>query len=129
MCLQPKIKHLGHVIDSNGFRLSLRNSRAIFKVPTPTDVISLESKICSAQYYMQFIKGFSTIIGPKTELRKTKRKVWVDIKATSNVQNIIEWDYKWITPRGLQRPVTTGAINKRPAYGLGAMLFYVVDNI
>ena len=65
-----EIKHLGHVVDKNGVRVNPDKAAAICAAPPPKDKQALESWICTAQYYADFIPGFAMLAAPLNELRR-----------------------------------------------------------
>ena len=126
---QLEVEHLGHVIDEHGVRPSPKNSRALLEGPTPTDLKSLESWLCTAQYYQQFIWGFSTISGPLNELRKagaifhwktSQQEAFTSLKnALASEPILVHYDDN--------QPLAMSADASQ--YGLGAVLFHVVNGV
>lgn len=124
---QKAVEHLGHVIDASGVRPSPRITEVILKAPPQTDIKSLESWLCTAQYYAQFIGGFSTITGPLNDIRKSgvefkwtayRQAAFVKlIQALANDLLLVHYNDK------LPVALATDASQ----YGVGAVLFHVVD--
>ena len=124
---ESEVEHLGHVIDANGVQPSPHNARVILEAPSPIDLKSLESWLCSAQYYMQFVEGFSTIAGHLNELRKQNAKfVWTAKQqlafevlkaAMTNCPMLVHYDD--------QLPIAL-ATDVSP-YGVGAVLFHAIE--
>src|SRR5207253_7377323 len=68
--MKPEIEHLGHVLNESGVLPGKKKAEAIVNAPAPADLQALESWLCTAQYYADFIPHFSSIAGPLNELRR-----------------------------------------------------------
>jgi hypothetical protein len=76
---QSKIHYLGHVISGEGIVVDLAKVKAIMEWPVPTNVLEVRSFMGLAGYYQRFVKGFSNIANPITELQKKNKKfVWTE---------------------------------------------------
>jgi hypothetical protein len=76
---KDSVEFLGHVIDRDGVHMMESKVKAIREWPTPTSVDDIRSFLGLAGYYRKFIKGFSSIAAPLTELlKKGTRFVWHD---------------------------------------------------
>uniref|UniRef100_A0A6I8RAB1 Gypsy retrotransposon integrase-like protein 1 n=1 Tax=Xenopus tropicalis TaxID=8364 RepID=A0A6I8RAB1_XENTR len=60
----PKISFLGYIISSRGFEMDPAKVSAIQKWPLPQSTKAIQRFIGFANYYRQFIKGFSSRIAP-----------------------------------------------------------------
>lgn len=82
--LKPELEYLGHIVTSEGIKPNPKKLEAVqnFKIPkTPTDV---KSFLGLAGYYRKFIRNFSKIAKPLTELtRKTVPFHWNEQTQTS----------------------------------------------
>jgi hypothetical protein len=59
--------------------LSLEKVEDIMECPAPTSVPEAHSFMGLARYYRWFVKGFSKIVNPSTELQKTNKKFfWIE---------------------------------------------------
>jgi hypothetical protein len=67
---QKKIHYLGHVISEEGVVLDSNKIRSIMEWPTPKNVLDIISFMGLAGYYRRFIKGFSKIGCPITNLQR-----------------------------------------------------------
>ena len=67
---EPEIEHLGHVVNGSGVAVNPEKAAAIRAAPAPKDKQALQSWICTAQYYADFIPRFATIAAPLNELRR-----------------------------------------------------------
>jgi hypothetical protein len=59
---------LGHVISERGIEVDKAKVEAVEKLPPPTDIKSLRSFLGHAGFYKRFIKDFSKITKPLTNL-------------------------------------------------------------
>jgi hypothetical protein len=76
---QSRIHYLGHVISGERITVDLANIEAIIEWPAPTNVIEVCIFMGLVGYYQQFVKGFSKIANPITELQKKNKKfVWTE---------------------------------------------------
>lgn len=64
------VEFLGHRVDREGMHMMEDKVRAIRDWPTPTSVEDIRSFLGMVGYYRKFIKGFSHIAAPLTELLK-----------------------------------------------------------
>lgn len=76
---QPEVKFLGHIVSSEGISTDPEKIDKVKNWPTPKDSDELRSFLAFAGYYRRFIKNFSRIIRPLSELlipttQKTKQK-------------------------------------------------------
>ena len=67
---EAEIEHLGHVVNGSGVAVNPEKTEAIRAAPPPKDKSALESWVCTAQYYADFIPRFATIAAPLNELRR-----------------------------------------------------------
>ena len=74
---QAEIKFLGHMISKSLIRMDGAKVAAIRDWPAPTKVTELRSFLGLANYYRRFIKGYSKIACPLTDLlKKEKKREW-----------------------------------------------------
>ena len=59
---------LGHVISERGIEVDKAKIETVEKLPPPTDIKSLRSFLGHAGFYRRFIKDFSKITKPLTQL-------------------------------------------------------------
>ena len=82
--LKPELEYLGHVITHEGIKPNPKKISAVkdFKIPkTPTDV---KSFLGLAGYYRKFIKNFSKLAKPLTDLTKKDNPFrWTETQQTS----------------------------------------------
>ena len=57
-------------MNEHGVRLNPKKAKAIRAAPAPKDKQALESWLCIAQYYADYIPGFASLAGPLNELRR-----------------------------------------------------------
>lgn len=67
---QPGIPYLGHIVDRQGIRPGDLKTKAIDEFPTLTNVTGVRAFLGLAGYYRKFVKGFSRIAHPLTQLTK-----------------------------------------------------------
>jgi hypothetical protein len=72
-----KIALLGHILTAEGIEVDPSKVEVVSKWKQPTSVSEIRSFLGMAGYYCRFIKGFSSIAKPMTELLKKDNKfVW-----------------------------------------------------
>ena len=71
---KTEVEFLGHMVGRNGVRMMDDKVRAVNDWPTPTSVSHIRSFLGTAGYYRRFIKDFSTIALPLSELTKDNVK-------------------------------------------------------
>ena len=71
-----KMLYLGHVIGEQGVQVHQEKIQAIFDWPTPRNVTELRSFLGLCTYYKRFIKGFSQLTAPFTDLTKKGAFSW-----------------------------------------------------
>ena len=79
-----KVDYLGFEVSKDGIHASLEKVKAVLDWPRPQSVHGIRSFLGLASYYRTFIKGFSQLAKPLTEL--TRDKViwrWGDAEANS----------------------------------------------
>src|ERR1700721_1888251 len=70
-----EIEFLGHIISTNGISMDTRKIKAIVDWPVPQNRHDVMSFLGLANYYRKFIKDFSAIVTPISNLL-TKKGIW-----------------------------------------------------
>lgn len=90
---RPSLKYLGYLVDKNGLRTDPDKVAAMLNLPRPENVTELKRFIGTVGWYRRFLKDFSTMTAPLTQLLKKKKKlqklVWTE-EAEKSFQNIKE---------------------------------------
>lgn len=67
---QPEVKYVGHMVSAEGIAADPAKIEAVAKWKQPYDLKSLRSFLGFCGYYRRFIKGYSSIVRPLTDLTK-----------------------------------------------------------
>ena len=67
-----RVEFLGHVISDEGISVGPKKVKAVAEWPTPKDKTEVRSFLGLANYYRRFVKEFSKIAAPMTNLLKGK---------------------------------------------------------
>ncbi len=67
---QPKVNYVGHVVSAAGVSPDPEKVKAVINWKMPTDLKSLRSFLGFCGFYRRFIKNYSAIVRPLTELTK-----------------------------------------------------------
>jgi hypothetical protein len=73
-----ELLYLGHIISAQGVQVHQENIRAILDWPTPRNVTELRSFFGLCNYYMRFVRGFSQLGAPLTDLTKHGAFIWTE---------------------------------------------------
>lgn len=103
---------LGHVITSSGIKPDPKKVQAVQDWPVPRDVTELRSFLGLAGYYRRFIKDFSKIALPLTDLLSTKLQ-WTSTTWTSAQDQAFET---------LKTSLTTAPVVSAPDFSLPFLL-------
>ena len=69
---------LGYVVSAQGIHVDEEKVKAIQEWPTPTSIQQVRSFHGLASFYRRFVKDFSSIVSPMTEVIKGKTFEWND---------------------------------------------------
>ena len=67
---QPQLKFLGHIISAAGIAVDPEKVKAIIDWPLPTMLKQLQAFLGLANYFRRFIRGYSTLAAPLTNLTR-----------------------------------------------------------
>ncbi|ROL42288.1 Transposon Tf2-6 polyprotein [Anabarilius grahami] len=71
---QPSVHFLGYIIDHSGIRMDEGKVEAIKSWPTPSTIKELQRFLGFANFYRRFIKNYSSIVHPLTNLLRNQPK-------------------------------------------------------
>ena len=81
---KPEVEFLGHHVGRDGLRMMDDKIQAVRDWPTPTKVAHVRSFLGTAGYYRKFIKDFSKLASPLSELTHNDVSfTWGDTQATA----------------------------------------------
>jgi len=89
---RTRVEFLGHVLTSDGLTVVHNKIQAIKDWPRPTKLTELRSFLGLAGYYRRFIRDYSRVALPLTQLtRKDQHFVWLEThqKAFTNLKNAL----------------------------------------
>ena len=70
--------YLGHIIGADGVKVHEEKIQAIWDWLVPRDVTVLRGFLGICTYYRKFVKGFSQLAAPLTDLSKKGAFTWTD---------------------------------------------------
>ena len=74
---KQKVRYLGHIVSKHGIEPIPDKCKAVQDFPVPNTVKKVRSFLGLAGYYRRFVKNFSRIAAPMTELtKKDQRFIW-----------------------------------------------------
>lgn len=65
---RPELRYLGYVIDCNGLHVDPEKVSALINIPIPRSVSEVRRIIGLASWYRRFVRNFSTLISPLSNL-------------------------------------------------------------
>jgi len=72
--MRTEVEFLGHIVGRDGVRMMEDKVKAVEEWPTPTSVTHVRAFLGTAGYYRKFIKDFSAIAAPLSNLTKESQK-------------------------------------------------------
>ena len=84
--LKDKVDYLGFEVSSEGVHASPEKVKAVVEWPRPQTVHDVRSFLGLASYYRKFIRGFSQIARPLTDVTKANGWKWQDEQEQSFIQ-------------------------------------------
>ena len=86
--LQPEVKFLGHVVSGDGVRPNPDNLMKVKQWSSPQTVTQVRQFLGLASYYRKFIRNFSEIAAPLTNLTKKSESFYWSPECEQAFQNI-----------------------------------------
>ena len=76
---KPEVEFNGHVISASGIRPLQSNVDGILRIPTPTNQKELIRFLCTAAYYLKFVKAYADLCEPLRQLTRSGALwIWTD---------------------------------------------------
>lgn len=72
--LRPELEYLGHVITADGVKPNPKKIKAVLDFPKHRSATNIKSFLGLSGHYRKFIKDYSTIAKPLTELTKINQE-------------------------------------------------------
>jgi len=73
---QPEVEFLGYVIGREGIKMSEEKVKGVLEWKSPASLVETQAFLGFANFYQRFIKDYSRIARPITELTKATTKDW-----------------------------------------------------
>jgi len=73
---QPEVEFLGYVIGREGIKMSEEKVKGVLEWKSPASLTETQAFLGFANFYRRFIKDYSRVAHPITELRKATTKDW-----------------------------------------------------
>ena len=70
---QREVEFLGHIVGRSGVKPSPMNIAKILQFPAPTNVTGVRQVLGMGSYYRRFIRDYSALVKPLTDLTKKGR--------------------------------------------------------
>ncbi|GLI58974.1 hypothetical protein VaNZ11_000794 [Volvox africanus] len=67
---QPQVEYLGHIVSATGIRMDPRKVAVVHEWPAPQNLTKLHQFLGLTNYFRKFIKNYSIITAPLTNLTK-----------------------------------------------------------
>jgi Reverse transcriptase (RNA-dependent DNA polymerase)/RNase H-like domain found in reverse transcriptase len=77
---KPSMTFLGHVVGQEGLSMERKKVECVLQRPRPTTKLGVPSYLGFANYYRRFIKGFSHIAVPISNITRAKNAFWLSEK-------------------------------------------------
>jgi RNase H-like domain found in reverse transcriptase len=69
---KSSVSYLGHIVGANGLQMEEKKVESVVKLPRPTNEVEVQSFLRLANYYRRFVRGFSQMAAPLSNLKKRK---------------------------------------------------------
>lgn len=124
---QDSVRYLGHVVDSAGIHPCEEKIEAVKNAPAPTNQTELKAYLGMLTFYSKFIPQMSARLKPLYNLLQ-KNQPW---HWSQTEEKCFQESKRWLTHESVltfydpSKPL--GLVADASAYGVGAVLFHVVD--
>jgi len=84
---KQEVEFLGYIIGKDGIKMSTEKIEAVLAWKSPASLVEFQQFLGFANFYRRFIKNYSKIARPLTELTKKNAEIWTCTAARSDTKD------------------------------------------